>query len=259
MKKIYRLKFAPLASLIISIAAILVCHSNSVAQTSPLTYPEIITALNSSVPNAVFKNKAEVIEFLIDDIKKRKVNRPLTPDREDDLNISGATPLLIQTIRENYLCTDREVDSLYGDFKNNRNGTLNEKMKSLKAAEKFVKTFAACSELESKLNEIKSAIPALEEERPSPFDELGNTPQGELKARLDNFFVALQNDPTAAGYVVVSGTDRQVSRKLEFIEAYVRQRNFPPDRITLINGGDNFEMRIQFWILPSDFDISNIL
>ena len=71
------------------------------AQTKPLTYPEIITALNSRLPNRVFRNKTQLINFLINDIKKRKVDKPLTRDREDDLRQAGATEQLIQTIRTN--------------------------------------------------------------------------------------------------------------------------------------------------------------
>lgn len=71
------------------------------AQTKPLTYPEIITALNSRLPNGAFKTRAQVIDFLIAQIQKRKVDKPLTSDREDDLRQAGATQPLIEAIRSN--------------------------------------------------------------------------------------------------------------------------------------------------------------
>ena len=71
------------------------------AQTKPLTYPDIITALNSKIPNQSFKNKTQLINFLISAINQRKVDKPLTADREDDLRQAGATDDLIAAIKTN--------------------------------------------------------------------------------------------------------------------------------------------------------------
>lgn len=71
------------------------------AQVTPLTYPQIITALNTSLPNAAFQTKEQLIEFLIKDVRRRKVDRPLTDDREADLRQAGATDELIEAIRAN--------------------------------------------------------------------------------------------------------------------------------------------------------------
>lgn len=77
-------------------------QSNTIgAQVTPLTYPQIITALNTTLPNNAFKTKEQLIAFLIADIRRRKVDRPLTQDREDDLRQAGATDELIQVIRAN--------------------------------------------------------------------------------------------------------------------------------------------------------------
>ncbi|HKX83450.1 MAG TPA: hypothetical protein VJL58_04445, partial [Pyrinomonadaceae bacterium] len=76
-------------------------RSQSSAQVTPLTYPQIITALNTAIPNDAFKTKSQLINFLITDIKRRKVDRPLTDDREADLRQAGATNELIEVIRAN--------------------------------------------------------------------------------------------------------------------------------------------------------------
>lgn len=68
------------------------------AQDRPLTYPEIITALNSKVPNSVFKNKFEVI-YLVKQVNIRRVDRELTPDLEKLLWQSGASDQLIKAIK----------------------------------------------------------------------------------------------------------------------------------------------------------------
>jgi len=71
------------------------------AQNRPLTYPEIVTALNTAVPNSAFRTKAQLIAFLIKDIERRRVDKPLTSDREDDLRQAGATENLIAAIKAN--------------------------------------------------------------------------------------------------------------------------------------------------------------
>lgn len=71
------------------------------AQTKPLTYPEIITALNTKLPKTFFKTKADLLTWMIGEIKKRKIDKTLTADREEDLRQSGATDELIEVIRQN--------------------------------------------------------------------------------------------------------------------------------------------------------------
>lgn len=71
------------------------------AQTGPLTYPEVNTALQTKLPNSVFRTKTQLTAWIIAQIKKRKMDKPLTADREDDLRQAGATEELVQTIRSN--------------------------------------------------------------------------------------------------------------------------------------------------------------
>ncbi len=83
-------------------AGLVFCNSYFVtkAQTR-LTYPEINTALQTKLPNQSFKNKAALINWIILQVKKRKVDKALTQDREDDLRQAGATDELIAVIRAN--------------------------------------------------------------------------------------------------------------------------------------------------------------
>ncbi len=71
------------------------------AQTGPLTYPEINTALQTKLPNSAFRTKPQLVGWIITQIKKRKMDKPLTADREDDLRQAGATDELLQVIRSN--------------------------------------------------------------------------------------------------------------------------------------------------------------
>jgi len=67
----------------------------------PLTYPELNTALQTRLPNQSFRNKTELITWLITQIRRRKMDKPLTRDREDDLRQAGATDELITVVRAN--------------------------------------------------------------------------------------------------------------------------------------------------------------
>ena len=88
---------------LISTAAIIfiVAMAYSAIAQDRLTYPELSTALNTKLPNQSFKNKTELIKFMIAQIKSRRVDKPLTPDREEDLRQSGATEELLSVIRAN--------------------------------------------------------------------------------------------------------------------------------------------------------------
>ena len=70
-------------------------------QTKPLTYPEIITALSAKLPNSVFKNKAQLIDFIASQVKLRKVDSSLTNESDKLLRQAGATDELILVIRQN--------------------------------------------------------------------------------------------------------------------------------------------------------------
>jgi tetratricopeptide (TPR) repeat protein len=96
MTNLKRLAFILTGFLMISVSAQIID-----AQTKPLTYPEINTALNTKLPNKSFKNKTALINWLITQIKQRKVDKPLTEDREEDLRQAGATNQLISAIKAN--------------------------------------------------------------------------------------------------------------------------------------------------------------
>ncbi len=92
-------KFGILTFTAVLAVSILFCEQ--IQAQSKLTYPELNTALKTKLPNSVFKNKAELLTFLITQIKRRKVDKPLTADREDELRQAGATDELIAAIKVN--------------------------------------------------------------------------------------------------------------------------------------------------------------
>jgi TonB family protein len=90
-----------LAATAVLVVATLSINWVSADAQSRLTYPELLTALNARLPNQVFKSKPELIKWLILQIKSRKVDKPLTTDRENDLRLAGATDELIDAVRNN--------------------------------------------------------------------------------------------------------------------------------------------------------------
>lgn len=93
--------FLSVAFLLIFELFIFVWDWNTVnTQPKPLTYPEIITALKTQLPNGVFNNKTQLITWLITQIKQRKVDKLLNESREEDLRQAGATDELIEVIRQ---------------------------------------------------------------------------------------------------------------------------------------------------------------
>lgn len=102
MKNPGKLHFILTACLVLTGFAVVLWQSPlGTAQNKPLTYPEIITALNTKLPKQFFKTKADLLRWLNAEVKKRRVDKILTADREDDLRQAGATDELIETIREN--------------------------------------------------------------------------------------------------------------------------------------------------------------
>lgn len=102
MKKVNQIYLFPAAFLLILPFFFAAWHLDlTQAQNRPLTYPEIFTALNTPIPNQSFKTKTDLINFLIAQVKARKVDKPLTKDREEDLRQAGATEELIAAIRAN--------------------------------------------------------------------------------------------------------------------------------------------------------------
>jgi hypothetical protein len=88
------------------------------------------------------------------------------------------------------------------------------------------------------------------------FDEFPEISRNDVKARLDNFVVQLQNDPTSTGYVIVypgpTGKPGEAQRKAASLVDYlVNSRGLDARRVvTLIGGAGRDEMMYQLWVCP---------
>ncbi len=95
---------------------------------------------------------------------------------------------------------------------------------------------------------------------PNPIliDEFGHINNEDLYARLDAYFVELQNNPGSQGYIIHYGKQRQISNREKLIKDYIKQRGYDLSRIVYVNGGVEKEIRTRMWLLPAGADASTI-
>lgn len=87
------------------------------------------------------------------------------------------------------------------------------------------------------------------------FDEFPDISRNDEKARLDNYGIALQNDPTATAYVIVypgrNGKKRDVQYHANRIVEYlVHSRGLDKSRIVTLVGPTRDNLFVELWITP---------
>ena len=87
------------------------------------------------------------------------------------------------------------------------------------------------------------------------FDEFPDISRNDEKARLDNYGIELQNDPTATAYVIVypgrSGKSRDVQNHANRIVEYlVHSRGLDKSRIVTLVGPVRDNLFVELWVTP---------
>ena len=87
------------------------------------------------------------------------------------------------------------------------------------------------------------------------FDEFGELARNDEKARLDNYAIDLQNDPSSTAYVIVypgpgSRSGQVQTQKSRIIDYLVNSRGFDAGRIVTIVGPPRSYMTVELWIIP---------
>lgn len=123
--------------------------------------------------------------------------------------------------------------------------------------------------MERRLSKIRLILPAVclivvcghtalsQSEAPKAvkFDEFGDIQISDLKARLDNFAIELQNRPDVRGFIMVYRSHRDLpglSRRLanRMLDYMTYTRGFSTDRIVTIDGGEAACLWQELWIAP---------
>ncbi|HMF57559.1 MAG TPA: hypothetical protein VK619_14550 [Pyrinomonadaceae bacterium] len=91
--------------------------------------------------------------------------------------------------------------------------------------------------------------------QPRRFDEFPSLNYDDLKARLDNLAIQLQNEPDSTGYIIVYGgrTSRagQAERLGQRARDYLtQQRNLDSSRLVIVNGGLRDADTFEIWLVP---------
>ena len=86
------------------------------------------------------------------------------------------------------------------------------------------------------------------------FDEYGNIRFNDEKARLDNFAIQLQNEPSSRGYIIAYGTcDAEgVTRGNRAKDYLVNTRGIDASRIEVVDGGCMAELKVELWVCPAN-------
>ena len=87
------------------------------------------------------------------------------------------------------------------------------------------------------------------------FDEFPDISRNDEKARLDNFGIELQNDPTSVGYVIVypGRTSKRAEVQDHFgrvIDYLVNSRGMDKNRIRTIEGPKRDHIFVELWVTP---------
>ncbi|HEX3085659.1 MAG TPA: hypothetical protein VHP99_14100, partial [Pyrinomonadaceae bacterium] len=84
------------------------------------------------------------------------------------------------------------------------------------------------------------------------FDEYGNIRFNDEKARLDNFAIQLQNEPTAQGYIIGYGAcDAEGLTRANRAKDYlVNTRGIDSGRLVTTDAGCLPNLQVQLWIVP---------
>jgi hypothetical protein len=88
------------------------------------------------------------------------------------------------------------------------------------------------------------------------FDEFGDVYPTDAAARLDNFAIALQQQPTAKGFIVGYRSFRDLpglsGRRVNWMRSYlVNTRGVEARQVMAIDGGEASCLMHEFWLVPS--------
>jgi hypothetical protein len=90
-----------------------------------------------------------------------------------------------------------------------------------------------------------------------PFDEFGEINCDDFLGRLDNFLVALRNDPASSGYAVIHGKKENQGPSYRYrsrLRGHIKFRGFDLNRVTIIRGEESENLKIQLWVIRAGTD-----
>ena len=87
---------------------------------------------------------------------------------------------------------------------------------------------------------------------PKTIDEFGAQKDDEVKARVDNFYIQLNNDPSAQGYIINYGSAAEIKRRKAQIDKAITFRKYDRSRLVWVDGPNNGSgISTKFILVPS--------
>ena len=87
------------------------------------------------------------------------------------------------------------------------------------------------------------------------IDEFTRLVDNDVKARVDNLYITLNNNPNATGYIINYGTPAQIRSRERQIDKALAFRNYDRSRVVIVNGGNRGNgVETVFWIVPAGAD-----
>jgi len=87
------------------------------------------------------------------------------------------------------------------------------------------------------------------------IDEFGKQTDDEVKARVDQFYIQLNNNPTSQGYIINYGTPAEIKRRRAQIMKAINFRKYDASRVTFVDGPDQGTgVFTKFYLVPPDAD-----
>ena len=83
-------------------------------------------------------------------------------------------------------------------------------------------------------------------------DEFPAATDDDIKARVDNFYIQLNNNPSARGFIINYGTPAQIKKRRASIMKAINFRKYDVSRITFVDGPDNGAgVNTKFYLVPA--------
>ena len=87
--------------------------------------------------------------------------------------------------------------------------------------------------------------------KPELIDEFGKLVDDEVKARVDNFYIRLNNDPNARSVIVNYGTPAEIKKRRAQIVKAINFKKHDPSRVTFVDGPDRGNgIETKLWLVP---------
>jgi hypothetical protein len=98
---------------------------------------------------------------------------------------------------------------------------------------------------------MSSVAFAQTEENPqaTKYDEFETATNGYVKARMDAYYIELNNNPTTQGYIFNFGTDKEIAVREKQIRNSITFLKLDAPRVTLVRGGFRGIVQTQLWLV----------